>query len=336
MDYNARTQSTTTTVEISSNDSSDDEVLVVNDDEPVANSATVIATTNATTVVATTNATTVVLETSGNAEENCVMTDISHQEPVEMEQSVDPLSAVLLESSSDSECEFVLALKPPHLRTPEMLSLDSASDSDVIFIPNGPTVVTRVDSSTTDSEDNKPLAETCKQLKSEAEEEKPVITFKIDESVIPKNESTIPIFNYSASTSAMNEDNGKIRKIYFAPKRKRAATKSIFASSSSSSGSTSSNSNSSSDEANDKDSNKSKSRQKLTAKKLKKIRLSSAIGSTPKPLSQLQSSEEAQNDDDHGLVQPRLKSVIIKKTDNQQYSVQQRTDTSTDSSSCNN
>lgn len=38
-------------------------------------------------------------------------------------------------SSSDSEaCQFVLELKPPHLRTPEMVSLNSESDSSVVFV----------------------------------------------------------------------------------------------------------------------------------------------------------------------------------------------------------
>lgn len=39
-----------------------------------------------------------------------------------------------LTSGSSDECEFVLERKPPHLRTPEMVSLDSASDSDVVFV----------------------------------------------------------------------------------------------------------------------------------------------------------------------------------------------------------
>ncbi|XP_017051714.1 E3 ubiquitin-protein ligase Topors [Drosophila ficusphila] len=50
-----------------------------------------------------------------------------------------PVSAhIELESSSSSgdedECVFVLELKPPHLRTPEQVSLDSNSDSDVVFV----------------------------------------------------------------------------------------------------------------------------------------------------------------------------------------------------------
>ncbi|TMW42532.1 hypothetical protein DOY81_012386, partial [Sarcophaga bullata] len=39
-----------------------------------------------------------------------------------------------LTSGSSDECEFILERKPPHLRTPEMVSLDSESDSDVVFV----------------------------------------------------------------------------------------------------------------------------------------------------------------------------------------------------------
>lgn len=50
-----------------------------------------------------------------------------------------PVTAhIELESSSSSgdedECVFVLELKPPHMRTPEQVSLDSNSDSDVVFV----------------------------------------------------------------------------------------------------------------------------------------------------------------------------------------------------------
>ncbi|KAH8261115.1 hypothetical protein KR044_003605, partial [Drosophila immigrans] len=37
-------------------------------------------------------------------------------------------------SEDDDECVFVLERKPPHLRTPELVSLDSNSDSDVVFV----------------------------------------------------------------------------------------------------------------------------------------------------------------------------------------------------------
>lgn len=41
---------------------------------------------------------------------------------------------ISVSSASSDECEFVLERKPPHLRTPEMVSLNSESDSDVVFV----------------------------------------------------------------------------------------------------------------------------------------------------------------------------------------------------------
>lgn len=41
---------------------------------------------------------------------------------------------ISLSSSDSDDCRIVGALKPPHLRTPEMVSLESDSDSDVVFV----------------------------------------------------------------------------------------------------------------------------------------------------------------------------------------------------------
>lgn len=348
VDYNPRNQSTTTTtVEISSStDNSDGDEVQVIDVEPIINEEA----SNSGSNNNVTNCTTVVLETQGSQEDNCVITEITTSESNNNNDSSSNSSGmivttptviesnpVVLESSTDSECEFVLALKPPHLRTPEMMSLDSASDSDCIYIPNQPTVVTRVDSSTTDSEDNKPLAETKKQLKSEVDEKKPLI----NEFNGIGEESNLEVFSENLintlcepSTSKgleQQQANGNtVKKIYFAPKRKNLSGKSIFDSSSSSSSSTS-NSGESEDEWETLQNGKTKSRRKLTAKKLKKMRLSTS--SNPKPLSQLQSSEEATHiNDENDINKPRIKSVIIKKTDNEHY-IQRRTSSSSDSSS---
>lgn len=75
-----------------------------------------------------------------------------------------------LSDTDSSECEFVLERKPPHLRTPEMVSLNSESDSDVVFIneekgtpakreipPPGVFEQTKNSSDTSDSDDNKNL-----------------------------------------------------------------------------------------------------------------------------------------------------------------------------------
>jgi E3 ubiquitin-protein ligase Topors len=344
VDYNPRNQSTTTTVEISSStDSSDGDEVQVIDVEPIINEEASNSGSNNVT-----NCTTVVLETQGSQEDSCVITEITTSESnnnndsssssgIIVTPTVIESNPVVLESSSDSECEFVLALKPPHLRTPEMMSLDSASDSDCIYIPNQPTTVTRVDSSTTDSEDNKPLAETKKQLKSEVDEMKPLIQEfngigegsnldDFDENLI----NTLCEPSTSKALEQQQANGNTVKKIYFAPKRKNLSGKSIFDSSSSSS-STSSNSGESEDEWETLQNGKTKSRRKLTAKKLKKMRLSTS--SNPKPLSQLQSSEEATHiNDENDVDKPRIKSVIIKKTDNAHY-IQRMTSSSSDSSS---
>lgn len=41
---------------------------------------------------------------------------------------------ISLSSSDSDDCRIVGALKPPHLRTPEMVSLESETDSDVVFV----------------------------------------------------------------------------------------------------------------------------------------------------------------------------------------------------------
>ena len=300
VDYNARVQSTSTTVEISDN-SDDDDVQVVEEAPPNSSTPPEIPPVTATSVV---------METSCDQQENCIFTEVATI------TELDPLQNLEVLGTSSSECEFVLALKPPHLRTPEMLSLDSASDSDVVFIPNPPEVISRVDSSTTDSDDNKPLATTMLKLKTEIQE-----LNKDKESVenILEPEIQIDTFNLGASTSKQlmgNEQLGKsestkVKKIYFAPKRKRIALKNVFEKSSSDSESKSDQSDKSGSE-----SYKSKRKRKREAeKKLKLKRISSA--KNQKPLSLLPSTEETKTDSDSES-QPRLKSVIIMKN-NQHY-----------------
>ncbi|XP_037945643.1 E3 ubiquitin-protein ligase Topors-like isoform X2 [Teleopsis dalmanni] len=46
----------------------------------------------------------------------------------------EPAATITFSDTGDDECEFVLELKPPHLRTPELVSLNSESDSDVVFV----------------------------------------------------------------------------------------------------------------------------------------------------------------------------------------------------------
>lgn len=332
VDYNARLQSTSTTVEISDG-SEDDEVEVI---EPIITVETNPLSNNFSPLLTTT----VVMETSGAQQENCFITDVttraSNRESSQNSEANEERerNAVVLESSSsDSECEFVLALKPPHLRTPEMLSLDSASDSDVIFIPNKAEIVARVDSSTTDSEDNKPLAITKLKLKSEIDDSKTFNDEKNDIRNLLEPEIQIKSFNYGASTSRQSmmdqpvEENTfpKIKKIYFAPKRNRVGLKNVFEKSSSSSNSSDSSSDLSSD-ANKSDNNRSKKKRRRVAEiNMKKTRISSA--KNQKPLSLLPSTEEAQITEDEPV--PRIKSVIIMKNNtNQQHFVKQKSSNS--------
>lgn len=58
--------------------------------------------------------------------------------------------------SDGSDVQFVLALKPPHLRTPEQVSLNSESDSDVIFVEDSRTKKPELIS---DSSEDVPLAQ---------------------------------------------------------------------------------------------------------------------------------------------------------------------------------
>jgi E3 ubiquitin-protein ligase Topors len=345
VDYSARNQSTSTTVEISDG-SEDDEVQVI---EPIVTVDTNHLGNSPPIPLPTT---TVVMETSGAQQENCFITDVTPQlnqilqnhqnenQNVETNEEINERSPdlVLGSSSSDSECEFVLALKPPHLRTPEMLSLDSASDSDVIFIPNPPELIARVDSSTTDSEDNKPLAITKLKLKSEVDESKSIIhEKKIDIRSLLEPEIQIDAFNYGASTSHQSmmdqqltsDPFPKVKKIYFAPKRKRISTKNVFekssSESSSSSGSTSDSSSNS--DANSDNHRSKKKRRKVAEKNMKLKRISSA--KNQKPLSLLPSTEEALNGDEPP---PRVKSVIIKMKSNQPYVMQKSSNTESSSS----
>jgi E3 ubiquitin-protein ligase Topors len=281
VDYNPRTQSAVATVEISSNESSDGEVQVIDDGSAGSSSA-----------VHPQASTEVVLETAGSREQSCIISDVN---PI-IAENVPPASSEVVVESSDSECQFVLALKPPHLRTPEQVSLDSASDSDVVFIPNA-------NNGSTDSEDNKPLAETMKQLKSET---------------VDAEDKSGLLLNFGASTSTDTNP----RKLYYHPIRKRSLGKSIFESSSSDSSSSSESSD------DDWESKKRKSRKK-SSKALKKRRVTASTSSAgnTKPLSELPSSEEAREEIPEGQAEgdeineqlPRVKSVIIKKCDDQHY-----------------
>lgn len=315
VDYSSR-ETNVATVEISSNESSDGEVQVI-DEASAGSSSAVIR-------ISPENITEVVLETTGAQEDSCIINDVHSNDVAD---DVPAASSEVVVESSDSECQFVLALKPPHLRTPEQVSLDSCSDSDVVFIPNeAQQPGTLFSSDTEDPEDNKPLSETRKQLKSEMDEAKFDLNLdlKDDPSAMDDN---INMLNYGASTSTASQPDENVtnqKKFYYHPRlQKRVSTKSIFDSSSSSS---SSESETSDEEWQSKMVNKSDSKHSKSSKtrrknsrKLKKRRVSSTIVSHPKPLSELPSSGEAPGDNDALLDYPRVKSVIIKKQDDQHY-----------------
>lgn len=325
VDYNPRDTppNAVATVEISSNESSDGEVQVVSTGDEAGTSSSTVPE----------NITEIVLETTGAQEERCRIGDINVGE---IEENVPAASSEVVVDSSDSDCEFVLALKPPHLRTPEQVSLDSASDSDVIFIPATHQSNTICSSESDDPEDNKPLSETRKQLKSEIDDGlfDANMDIKTDDHIPdPSNKFDMKFLNYGASTSTASQPDESVvtnKKFYYHPIRKRTAGKSIFEGSSSSSPSSESETSDVewhskiSSRLEQKHSKASKNRRKTT-KKHKKRRISSTIVSNQKPLSELPTSEEAREDNHEAmssLEYPRVKSVIIKKFDNDQHYIQ--------------
>lgn len=319
VDYSSREQQNVTTVEISSNESSDGEVQVIDEESAGGSNAVIRISPESTTEV--------VLETTCAQEESCIINDVYLNNIAE---DVPAASSEVVVESSDSECQFVLALKPPHLRTPEQVSLDSCSDSDVVYIPNeSQQPGTLFSSETDDPEDNKPLSETRKQLKSELEEAKFEVNFDIKDDPTMRIDDNINILNYGASTSTASQPDEHVtnqKKLYYHPIRKRVSCKSIFDSTSSESSSLSETSDEEwqskmYNKAEGKHSKSSKNRRK-NSRKLKKRRVSSTIVSHPKPLSELPSSEEAPGDNDAMEpvdYPPRVKSVIIKKHDDQHY-----------------
>lgn len=59
----------------------------------------------------------------------------------------EPSVKIELSDTDSDECQFVLERKPPHLRTPEYVSLNSDEDSDVVFVnqsTSGPVLPTKV------------------------------------------------------------------------------------------------------------------------------------------------------------------------------------------------
>lgn len=297
---------------ISSNESSDGEVQVI--DEAASASIPEASTSNTTTtVIAPTHpehTTEVVVETSSAHEQSCTFNDVNVN-TTEIAENVPPASSEVVVESSDSECQFVLALKPPHLRTPEQVSLDSASDSDCVFVPNTSPKVKEISSEDSES-DNIPLSETQLALKQETTDTKPIV---YNNEPIPASFVTVDINPSSNSHSIDNllgpstsSSSGTSMKSLLSDRKRLAATKSIFTESSSSSSS-----DSSSDDYWQSNTKRRRKRKKTNPKQLK-------------PLSELPSSEGAHNNDNDDKDEdeimhenpPRIRSVIIRKNDNDQ------------------
>lgn len=287
----------------------------------------------------------VVVETSSAHEQVCTFNDIYSNN---ISQNISTSRNEVVVESSDSDCEFVLALKPPHLRTPEQVDLNSASDSDVIYVPDTSPKIKEISSEENESEDNIPLAETKRILKQETNLAPCVNETRLDqnlEDLIPQSFLKVVLRPSEPSTSAGSRTTqltnfqlvlpgSEKSKKYFEPKRKIVSDKSIF--SSSTSGSSSSSSSSTSSDTSDDDwqsktkrnSDKRKKTQNKRKPNTKKLKAASKL----KPLCELPSSGEAENQQANeenestnheqrreSSAEPnesnskRIKSVIIKK-----------------------
>ncbi|XP_065367425.1 E3 ubiquitin-protein ligase Topors isoform X2 [Calliphora vicina] len=110
-----------------------------------------------------------------------------------------------LTSGSSDECEFILERKPPHLRTPEMVSLDSASDSDVVFIEESK-ALNKTSFSSSEGEqndgpsDHKPHSRHHNKIAALVESKKRNHSGNLVKS--EQQDTQIEVYNLGASTSA--------------------------------------------------------------------------------------------------------------------------------------
>lgn len=267
----------------------------------------------------------VIVETSSAHEQTCTFNNVSNAPRLAEEVLVD---------SSDSDVEFVLARKPPHLRTPEYVDLDLTSDSDVIFVPD---LSPKIKNISSDESDDIPLKAKIAQptMKLETVAASSCIAeTRLDENLdeqIPHSMLRIELRENEPSTSSgareitnyqlAQQQNAKVKK-YYAPKRKIVSEKSIFSSSTSDSSDNSSSSSSTSSDTSDEDWTKQTKRKKTTQQqqqskrkptKKQKIKTATKL----KPLSELPSSGEAENQP--GETDKRIRSVIIRKNKGQHY-----------------
>ncbi|CAD7013906.1 unnamed protein product [Ceratitis capitata] len=127
-----------------------------------------------------------------------------------------------LSSGSSDECEFVLERKPPHLRTPELVSLNSESDSDVVFVDESKPLRKTAFASSGDEEQ--------KQRHTESKNKRPTpqtsITTAVGETASHTAADREELYNVGASTSTGLRSSGGgrgIKEMYERTKRSTAS-----------------------------------------------------------------------------------------------------------------
>lgn len=118
---------------------------------------------------------------------------------------------ISLSSDDSDDCRIVGSLKPPHLRTPEMVSLESESDSDVVFVNednNRPDDPRPVDS-----------AVILEQFLNAAA----VTDSGLDQNGMAKLETGASVSEYNNGASTSSGGSGCMKKFYAKPKLNRFA-----------------------------------------------------------------------------------------------------------------
>lgn len=123
---------------------------------------------------------------------------------------------ISLSSDDSDDCRIVGSLKPPHLRTPEMVSLESESDSDVVF----------VNEDNNRSEDPRPVdtAVILEQFLNSAA----ITDGGLDQNGMPKMETAASVSEYNNGASTSSGGSGCIKKFYGKPKLNRFANEMGF------------------------------------------------------------------------------------------------------------
>lgn len=118
---------------------------------------------------------------------------------------------ISLSSDDSDDCRIVGSLKPPHLRTPEMVSLESESDSDVVF----------VNEDNNRPEDPRPVdsAVILEQFLNAAA----VTDSGLDQNGMAKLETGASASEYNNGASTSSGGSGCMKKFYAKPKLNRFA-----------------------------------------------------------------------------------------------------------------